>query len=112
MFLVGAMDSLSDVGSSQGVRQIKATSLNPVYLFISPPTLSALRQRLKGRGTETDASVQKRLATALKEVEYAKEPNVHDFVIVNDDLDRAYELFRKVALGEIIEGDRLPSLDD
>lgn len=56
--------------------------------------------------------MQKRLATALKEVEYAKEPNIHDFVIINDDLDRAYELFKKVALGEKIEGDSLPPLDD
>ncbi|KAJ7126558.1 guanylate kinase/L-type calcium channel beta subunit [Mycena crocata] len=97
---------------AQGVRQIKASSLDPIYLFISPPSLSALRTRLQGRGTETDASVQKRLATALKEIQYAKEPNVHDLVIVNDDLDRAYELFKKVALGEEIQTDALPPLDD
>jgi guanylate kinase len=94
------------------VRQIKASALDPIYLFISPPTLSALRSRLQGRGTETEASTQKRLATALKEIAYAKEPNVHDLVIVNDDLDRAYELFKKVALGEEIVADALPPLDD
>ncbi|KAJ7180476.1 guanylate kinase/L-type calcium channel beta subunit [Mycena filopes] len=97
---------------AQGVRQIKASALDPIYLFISPPSLAALRSRLQGRGTETDASVQKRLATALKEIEYAKEPNVHDLVIVNDDLDRAYDLFKKVALGEEIVADPLPPLDD
>lgn len=48
---------------------------------------------------------------ALKEVEYAKE-GAHDLVIVNDDLDRAYDLFRKVALGEQITSDTLPPLDD
>ncbi|KAF5383650.1 hypothetical protein D9615_003669 [Tricholomella constricta] len=97
---------------AQGVRQIKNTNLNPVYLFISPPSMAALRARLQQRGTETEAAVQKRLATALKEIEYAKVPNIHDLVIVNDDLDRAYELFKKVALGEQIAGDTLPSLDD
>ncbi|KAG5653320.1 hypothetical protein H0H81_001060 [Sphagnurus paluster] len=97
---------------AQGVRQIKNTNLNPVYLFISPPSMVALRSRLQNRGTETEAAVQKRLATALKEIEYAKEPNVHDIVIVNDDLDRAYEVFKKVALGEEVEGDTLPPLDD
>ncbi|KAJ7281678.1 guanylate kinase/L-type calcium channel beta subunit [Mycena rebaudengoi] len=97
---------------AQGVRQIKASNLDPIYLFISPPSLTALRARLQGRGTETEASVQKRLATALKEIQYAKEPNVHDLVIINDDLDRAYELFKKVALGEKIESDSLPPLDD
>ncbi|KAH9888884.1 guanylate kinase [Cubamyces lactineus] len=96
---------------AQGVRQIKATNLNPVYLFVSPPSLAALRQRLQGRGTETEAAVAKRLATALKEIEYAKE-GAHDLVIVNDDLDRAYEKFKRVALGESIESDALPPLDD
>ncbi|PIL25028.1 hypothetical protein GSI_12916 [Ganoderma sinense ZZ0214-1] len=70
---------------AQGVRQVKATDLNPVYLF--------------------------RLATALKEIEYAKE-GTHDLVIVNDDLNRAYEKFRRVALGEPIVPDSLPPLDD
>ena len=95
----------------QGVRQIKATNLNPVYLFISPPSLAALRTRLRGRGTEDDAAVAKRLATALKEIEYAKE-GAHDLVIVNDDLNRAYGKFQRVALGEPIESDSLPPLDD
>jgi guanylate kinase len=74
--------------------------------------MSALRSRLLGRGTETDASAKKRLDTAIREIAYAKEPNAHDIVIVNDDLDRAYEQFKKVALGERIVGDALPSLDD
>lgn len=56
--------------------------------------------------------MQKRLATALKEIAYAQEPGVHDVVIVNDDLDRAYELFKRVALGEKMAGDELPPLDD
>lgn len=97
--------------SCQGVRQIKQTNLNPVYLFVSPPSLSVLRERLQGRGTETEASVAKRLAAALREVDYAKE-GAHDLVIVNDDLDRAYNLFKRVALGEKIESDSLPPLDD
>lgn len=111
-FVASFVLSRTRLSALQGVRQIKNTDLNPVYCFIAPPTLSALRARLRGRGTETEASVQKRLSAALKEVEFAKEPGVHDVVIVNDDLDRAYELFKKVALGESIEGDRLPPLDD
>ena len=98
--------------SSQGIRQIKKTSLNPIYLFISPPSMTVLRARLEKRGTDSDVAVQKRLAMALNEIQFAKEPNVHDLVIVNDDLDRAYTLFKKVALGEEITGDRLPPLDD
>ena len=90
---------------------MKKTDLNPVYLFVSPPSLATLRERLQRRGTETEASTAKRLAMALKEVDYAKE-GAHDLVIINDDLDRAYELFKKVALGEQIVSDGLPQLDD
>lgn len=71
-----------------------------------------LRDRLRQRGTETEASVQKRLTTALKEIAFAKEPNIHDLVIVNDDLDRAYDLFKRVAQGDEIVSDTLPPLDD
>lgn len=74
--------------------------------------MSELRARLQKRGTETETAVQKRLVTAIREIEYAKVPNVHDLVIVNDDLDRAYKLFKEVALGERTEGDELPLLDD
>ncbi|KAF5362220.1 hypothetical protein D9756_002524 [Leucocoprinus leucothites] len=97
---------------AQGVRQIKQTNLDPVFLFISPPDLASLRSRLQGRGTESEVSVQKRLDAALKEIAFAKEPSVHDVVIVNDDLDRAYDLLERIALGEKIAGDVLPPLDD
>jgi len=98
---------------SEGVRKVKSTNLNPFYVFISPPSLASLKSRLRGRGTETDESVAKRLATALKEIAYAKQPGVHDFVIVNDDVDRAYDLLEKIALGEEnVTADALPPLDD
>jgi guanylate kinase len=71
-----------------------------------------LRDRLIGRGTETAAAVEKRLKTALLEIEYAKLPGAHDHIIVNDDLDRAYELFRSVAFGNPISGDTLPPLEE
>ncbi|KAK2463719.1 hypothetical protein APHAL10511_004470 [Amanita phalloides] len=97
---------------AQGIQQIKQTDLNPVYLFISPPAISTLRDRLQNRATDSDVSIQKRLTTALNEIRYAKQPNVHDVVIVNDDLDRAYGQLKMVALGERITGDILPSFDD
>ncbi|KIY45998.1 guanylate kinase [Fistulina hepatica ATCC 64428] len=93
---------------SEGIRQIKKTNLNPIYLFISPPSMKALRSRLVGRGTESPQAVEKRISTAFKEMAYAREPGVHDYIIVNDDIERAYIQFSKVALGEEIVGDSLP----
>jgi guanylate kinase len=97
---------------SQGVRQVKQTDLNPVYLFISPPDMSTLRRRLRGRGTDGEEAIQRRLATALAEIAYARQPGICDHVIVNDDLDRAYASFKKVALGQDIQSDVIPPLDD
>ncbi|KAF9221451.1 guanylate kinase [Gyrodon lividus] len=97
---------------SQGVKQIKQTDLDPIYLFISPPDMGTLRNRLRGRGTDSDHAIQRRLSIALSEVQYAREPGTYDYVIVNDDLDRAYASFKMVALGEVIESDPIPPLDD
>jgi guanylate kinase len=52
--------------------------------------MPVLEKRLRGRGTEKEESIQKRLAQARLELEYSKTPGVHDLIIVNDDLENAY----------------------
>lgn len=54
----------------EGVKQIKNTNLNPVLVFINPPSIEELEQRLRKRNTETEDSLQKRLNTARAELEY------------------------------------------
>jgi len=96
--------------SSQGVKLIKANHphLDPLYVFISPPSLASLKTRLSGRGTESDASMQARLAAAVGELEYAKS-GAFDVVVVNDELERAYAKLRKVVVERDLEaGDQLP----
>lgn len=78
-------------GGLQGVKQVKKTDLNARFLFLSPPSIEVLEQRLRGRGTDDEESVQKRLQQAEKEMEYAKEEGAHDKVVVNDDLEKAYK---------------------
>ena len=53
--------------------------------------MSVLESRLRGRGTEKEESVQKRLAQARNELEYSKTEGAHDLIIVNDDLETAYK---------------------
>lgn len=60
------------------------------YVFIAPPSMPVLEKRLRGRGTEKEESIQKRLAQARLELEYAETPGAHDLIIVNDDLENAY----------------------
>jgi guanylate kinase len=74
----------------EGVKQIKL-SLDARYIFIKPPSLETLETRLRGRGTEKDTEVQKRLTQAEIELEYANVPGAHDKVIVNGDLEKAFE---------------------
>ncbi|KAI9298639.1 guanylate kinase [Neoconidiobolus thromboides FSU 785] len=74
----------------QGVKQVKQTSLDARFIFISPPSIEILEQRLRSRGTETEEAIQNRLKASKAELDYSKEPNAHDCIIVNDDLDKAY----------------------
>jgi guanylate kinase len=85
--------------------------LNPLYIFISPPSLSSLRTRLTGRGTESDSSLQARLSAAIGELEYAKEKGAFDLVVVNDDLERAYQVLKGVIVEGKREGDDLPDFE-
>lgn len=74
----------------QGVKSVKyKTDLDARFLFVAPPSVEDLEKRLRGRGTETEESIAKRLAAAKAEIEYA-ETGAHDRILVNDDLDRAY----------------------
>lgn len=77
----------------EGVKQIKNSDISARYVFISPPKphLEVLEKRLRGRGTEKEESIQKRLAQAKLELEYSKTPGVHDLIIQNDDLETAYK---------------------
>ncbi|KAF6734839.1 Guanylate kinase [Oryzias melastigma] len=85
----------------QGVRRIKETDLNPIYISIQPPSIEILEQRLRDRQTETEDSLQKRLEAARIDMELSKEPGVFDVVIINDDLDRAYEELKEILNEEI-----------
>ena len=69
---------------------IKKTNLNARFVFIKPPGLDELERRLRSRGTETEESLILRLERARRELEYAEQGGLHDKIIVNDDLDKAY----------------------
>ncbi|UZJ51329.1 hypothetical protein CBS101457_000649 [Exobasidium rhododendri] len=99
---------------TQGVILIKKNHayLNPLFLFIAPPSLATLRQRLESRKTDTPEAIQKRLAMAAGEMAYARQGG-HDVIIKNDDLDRAYGVFRSALQGTLQgQGDALPEEEE
>jgi guanylate kinase len=73
----------------EGVKQVKQAGLPMRYVFIAPPNDQELERRLRARGTETEASIQQRLARARDELAFAETAGF-DKVITNDDLETAY----------------------
>lgn len=90
-----------------GARQVKQRLPEAIMVFIAPPSLDELERRLRGRGTDDDAKIAKRLARAREEIRAVRE---FDYVIVNDDLDRAVRDFEAVVRAERVRANRL--LDD
>ena len=72
----------------QGGLQVRTKVPEVLLIFVSVPGLSVLEDRLRARGTDDEATIQRRLAGAAREIEVAKAYNVH---VVNDDLDRAVD---------------------
>ncbi|XP_077997609.1 guanylate kinase-like isoform X2 [Glandiceps talaboti] len=86
----------------QGVKSVKQTNLKPRYIFIKPPDMKALEDRLKARKTETEESLRKRLQSAIVELEYSA-TGAYDVTIINDDLEIAYEELKGFLIQDITE---------
>jgi guanylate kinase len=71
----------------QGALQVKTSYKNAVYIFILPPSMRVLKQRLMNRKTEPEEAVTVRLDRAKDEILSYKE---YDYVIINDKLEKAY----------------------
>ncbi|HJZ35874.1 MAG TPA: guanylate kinase, partial [Solirubrobacterales bacterium] len=70
----------------QGATQVRAAKPDSVQIFIAPPDPAVLRERLRGRGTDSAEAIDKRLQVAEQELGAQDD---FDFLIVNDDLDKA-----------------------
>lgn len=73
---------------TNGALQVKEKMPEAVLIFIAPPSVEELEQRLRGRHTEDEATIQKRLAQVKIELERSRK---YDYVVINDNVDRAVE---------------------
>jgi guanylate kinase len=78
----GARGIIFDI-DHQGARQIKSSEPDAVAVFILPPSMAVLEQRLRGRASEDEETVQRRFGVALREIEHY---GLFDYVLVNEDL--------------------------
>lgn len=69
---------------------MRSSGLEARYVLIRPRSLDVLEQRLRGRNTETEEAIQKRLNRAREEWAFGMDKSNFDHVVVNDDIDRAF----------------------
>lgn len=99
-------DVLFDI-DVQGAAQLRTAFPEGVLVFILPPSLAELERRLRGRGTDAPEVVTKRLENARAEIAAAER---FDFLILNDDLERACDELRAVYLAARLRPGLRPGL--
>ena len=82
---------------TQGAMQLRKNHFSAVYIFLSPPSLEELKERLLKRQTEEMQVIEKRLSWAKAEIEMMAN---YDYHIVNDSLKQAYVILRSIVIAE------------
>jgi guanylate kinase len=88
-------DDLVLVIDVQGARQVRRRRPDATAIFVMPPSLKALEQRLRGRSKDSDAAIERRMRVARAEVAAFAE---YDFVVVNDELAATVDRLRGIVV--------------
>lgn len=91
----------------QGAFQVKERFPEAVFLFLAPPSLQELRNRLVGRGTESEEVIKQRLLVAREEIELM---DAYDYVVTNDEVDKAIDRIKAIVTAEHCKRERVASL--
>ena len=81
----------------QGAMNIKRMFPDAVLMFITPPTAAELEKRLRGRGTEDEATIKARLSRAAEEAEGVED---YDYIVINDEVDLCVSRIHDIVLAE------------
>lgn len=85
-------DILLDI-DCQGARQLKQAIASAVFIFILPPDMAELERRLRGRGTDAEEVIQRRLRNAAAEIDQS---SWYDYRVINDTIERASAELRQI----------------
>lgn len=88
----------------QGALKVKKAYPNGLFIFILPPSMEELRNRITNRGSETPESLITRYASAHKEISFASK---YDYAVVNDTVDNACEKIQSIIIAEKCRVDRM-----
>jgi guanylate kinase len=86
----------------QGARQVREQHPEACSIFILPPSLSALTERLTGRGQDDADTIARRMQQAVDEISHVEEA---DYIVVNDDFDKALSELRGLVLAQRLLAD-------
>lgn len=84
----------------QGGLTVKQKVPETVMIFVAPPSLEELEHRLRGRYTDSEAAIKKRLADARREIECI---SMYDYLVVNDDIESAVDKLRCIIMAERVK---------
>ncbi|WP_024304004.1 guanylate kinase [Pseudogulbenkiania sp. MAI-1] len=87
----------------QGAEQVRALFDKVITIFIAPPSINELERRLRGRATDSEEVIQRRLAEARSEVDRAA---LYDYIVVNDDIERAKQDLISIIRAERLHADK------
>ena len=82
---------------TQGALKVQKACPDGVFIFLLPPSLEELKQRIIGRGTESPESLSKRLSAAPVEIEIGRQ---YDYAVVNDSIENAVEKIKAIIVAE------------
>jgi guanylate kinase len=105
--LEGGRHVLFDI-DYQGARQLKARfEAEAVLVFVLPPSLEELEERLRKRATDAPEAIERRLINAQEEFNVLKQYGLYQYLVVNDDLLRAYDKLRAIYVASLCAIDRM-----
>lgn len=87
----------------QGALQVKDKFPQGTFLFLAPPDLEELENRIIGRGTESEETIRKRMEVARAEIELMDH---YDYVVVNDEIDWACDRIQAIITAEHLKRER------
>ncbi|MGS2776792.1 guanylate kinase [Robertmurraya sp. GLU-23] len=88
----------------QGARQVRKKFPDGLFIFLVPPSLSELKNRIVTRGTETEDVINNRMNAAREELEMM---HLYDYVVENDQVDRAVERIKAIVVAEHLRRERV-----
>lgn len=80
----------------QGAKQVKGKVQDGKFVFIVPPSIEACRDRLLGRGLDSEEVIESRVKSSINEI---KQAHIYDYIVINDDLEAAFGAFKAILEG-------------